>query len=89
LEILVEAGLSNFDALSAGTKIAGLIANRMGDDGGFGTIEVGRRADLILLEENPLDNVSATRQRLGAMARGKWMTQEELDAKVNDFVATY
>ena len=61
----------------------------MGDDGGFGTIEVGRRADLILLEENPLDNVSATRQRLGVMARGKWMTQEELDAKVNGFVATY
>ena len=61
----------------------------MGDDGGFGTIEVGRRADLILLAENPLDSVSATRHRLGIMARGKWMTQEELDAKVNDFVATY
>lgn len=89
MEILVEAGLSNFDALSAGTRTAGLIVDRMGDDGGFGTIEVGRRADLILLAENPLDSVSATRRRLGVMARGKWMTQEEFDAKVNDFVSTY
>ena len=89
LEILVEAGLSNFDALAAGTRTAGQIVNNMGGDGEFGTIEVGRRADLILLAENPLDSVSATRRRLGVMARGKWLRQEALAAKINTFVATY
>jgi imidazolonepropionase-like amidohydrolase len=89
LELLVEAGLSNFDALSAGTRNTGLIFDRMGADGSFGTVEVGQRADLILLTENPLENVSATRERVGVMVRGTWRTQEDLDAMVNEFVATY
>lgn len=89
LELLVKAGLSNFDALSAGTRNVGLIFDRMNADGRFGTVEVGQRADLILLRENPLENVSATRDRLGVMVRGKWHTQEALNARVDAFVATY
>lgn len=89
LELLVEAGLSNFDALSAGTRNVGLIFDRMGADGSFGTVEVGQRADLILLREDPLENVSATRNRVGVMVRGTWMTQEDLDAQVDAFVAEY
>jgi imidazolonepropionase-like amidohydrolase len=89
LELLVEAGLSNFDALSAGTRNSGLIFDRMGADGSFGTVEIGQRADLILLTANPLENVSATRERNGVMVRGDWYTQVELDALVAEFVATY
>jgi imidazolonepropionase-like amidohydrolase len=61
----------------------------MGADGSFGTVEVGQRADLILLTENPLENVSATRERVGVMVRGAWRRQEDLDAMVDEFVATY
>jgi imidazolonepropionase-like amidohydrolase len=89
LELLVEAGLSNFDALSAGTRNTGLIFDRMGADGSFGTVEVGQRADLILLIADPLENVSATRERVGVMVRGIWRSQEELDAMVDEFVAAY
>jgi len=62
---------------------------RMGRDGSFGTVAVGQIADLMLLEENPLESVSHTQQRLGVMARGQWFTQAELDQLVNVFVATY
>lgn len=89
LELLVEAGLSNFDALSAGTRNTGLIFDRMGADGSFGTVEVGQRTDLILLTADPLENVSATRERVGVMVRGIWRPQEELDAMVDEFVAAY
>lgn len=62
----------------------------MGRDGSFGTVvAVGQIADLMLLEENPLQSVSHTQQRLGVMARGHWFTQAELDQLVNAFVATY
>lgn len=88
LELLVEAGLSPFAALEAGTKNAGISAQRMGQDGDFGTVAVGQRADLILLEENPLEDVSHSRRRLGVMARGRWFTQSELDALVNDYVTS-
>ena len=79
LELLVEVG----------TKNAGMSVERMGLEGGFGTIEVGQRANLLLLAENPLENVSHTRNRVGVMARGQWFTQAELDALVDEFVATY
>lgn len=78
LELLVEAGLSPYEALRAGTRNAGLSVERMGGAGNFGRVEVGQRADLILLKENPLQNISHTRNRIGVMARGRWFTQAEL-----------
>ncbi len=89
LELLVEAGFSNYEALEAGTKNAGIIVNKMGRDGSFGTVADGQRADLILLEENPLENVSHTRNRVGVMTHGRWFTQAELDQLVDKLVATY
>lgn len=89
LELLVEAGFSPYEALKAGTKNAGISVDKMGKDGNFGTIEVGNRADLILLENNPLENISFTRDRIGVMARGKWFTQDKLYQLVDDFVKTY
>jgi hypothetical protein len=87
LELLVESGFSNYDALAAGTKNAGIIIERMGRDGNFGTIEVGQRADLILISDNPLENVSATRDRSGVMTNGRWYTQADLDTLVADYLA--
>lgn len=89
LELLVDAGLSPFEALEAGTRNAGMSVERMGGDGSFGTVAIGQRADLILLANNPLDNVSHTRNRIGVMARGQWFTQAELNGLVNEYVATY
>jgi hypothetical protein len=88
LELLVEAGFSNYDALAAGTKNAGIIVERMGRDGNFGTIEVGQRADLILISDNPLENVSATRDRFGVMTNGRWYTQADLDRMLEEYLAS-
>ncbi|MEZ4710127.1 MAG: hypothetical protein R3A44_23185 [Caldilineaceae bacterium] len=85
----MEAGLTPYEALEAGTKNAGMSVARMGRDGSFGTVAVGQIASLMLLAENPLENVSHTRQRLGVIVHGQWFTQAELDQMVNAFVATY
>ncbi|PCJ83830.1 MAG: hypothetical protein COA52_18275 [Hyphomicrobiales bacterium] len=89
LELLVEAGFTPFDALKAATVNAAMSADRMGIDGEFGQIEVGKRADLLMLSQNPLDNVGATRHRLGVMLRGVWYDQAQLDEMVSDLVKTY
>ncbi len=87
LELLVEAGLTPYQALQAATKNAGEVVWQMGLEDKFGSIEIGQRADLILLRNNPLDNVSNTRNRVGVMTRGKWNFQEDLDIKVDRYVA--
>ena len=89
LELLVGAGLSNFDALSAATTNAELSVRRMGRSDIFGKVAAGQRADLLLLESNPLDDIRATRQRLGVMSRGRWYPQDELSQLVAEVIASY
>ncbi len=50
---------------------------------------MGQRADLVLLESNPMEDVSATRQRLGVMSRRRWYSQDELDRLVAELIASY
>jgi imidazolonepropionase-like amidohydrolase len=89
LELLVKAGLTNYEALSAATKNAGLSVKRMGSGDNFGEVTVGQRADLILLKSNPLKNVGATRERIGVMSRGRWYTRDELEKLVAELISTY
>ena len=89
LQLLVEAGLTPFEALTAGTRNPGLTAGRMVGDGDWGTVVAGNRADFILLPNNPLEAVTHTQERLGVMVRGQWFTQTELDNLVDEFVAAY
>ena len=55
LEYLVKAGLSNFEALQAATRTNAKILGLQTD---LGTIEAGKLADLVLIEGDPLRNVS-------------------------------
>ena len=89
LELLVKVGLSNFDALSAATTNAELSVRRMGSSDIFGQVVVGQRADLLLLESNPLEDIRATRQRLGVMSRGRWYPQDQLNRLVAEMIASY
>lgn len=85
LQLLVEAGLTPFEALAAATRDAALIAKRMNTDSNWGTIEVGNRADLVLLSKNPLDDISNSIHILGVMARGSWLTRDDLDQRIADY----
>ena len=58
-------------------RVAGISEER-------GSIEEGKRADLILLNANPLDNISATENRAGVMLKGKWHTQQELNGWLDE-----
>jgi len=49
-----------------------------------GTIEKGKRADLILLNANPLENISNTENRAGVMLKGKYFAQEELNGWLDE-----
>jgi imidazolonepropionase-like amidohydrolase len=48
----------------------------------FGRIEAGQRADLILLEANPLDDVGNIAKRAGVMVRGQWLPESEIQSRL-------
>jgi imidazolonepropionase-like amidohydrolase len=48
----------------------------------FGTIALGRRADLLLLSANPLLDVGNMAKREGVMVRGNWFPEAELHARL-------
>jgi len=75
LRNFVDAGLSPFQTIRAGTSGAAEFMNAASE---WGTVAVGRRADLILLEDNPLEDVSTISKPVGVMMRGKWHSQAEL-----------
>ena len=58
LELLVDVGLTPMQALQASTKIA---AELVGTQNLVGTIEVGKQADLLLLDGDPLEDIGALR----------------------------
>ncbi|TQV85404.1 amidohydrolase family protein [Aliikangiella coralliicola] len=86
LELLVEAGVTPYQALLTTTRFAAeMIEKITGEDTSFGEIRVGHKADLVLLSNNPLTDISNTRERLGVMVNGHWFTQEDLDEMAKEF----
>lgn len=75
LQLLTQAGLTPYDAIRTATINPAIF---LGKDKEFGTIAVGKRADLVLVEGNPLQDLTTLKQPLGVMVRGTWFTREEL-----------
>jgi imidazolonepropionase-like amidohydrolase len=73
---LTECGLSNYEAIKTGTKNAAECLNKLHE---FGTISVGKRADLILLDKNPLEDVRYIKNPEGVMVRGIWTHKEQIE----------
>ena len=69
LALLVEAGFSPLEALQAATVSP---AKFLGKTETFGTIQAGRTADLVLLDENPLEDISHTRKINAVVLGGKF-----------------
>ncbi len=80
LELMAAAGLTPYEALEAGTAN---VARFLGLN--TGTIEVGREADLVLLDSNPLTDISSTRRIHGVMLRGDWYPAADIEAKLTRF----
>ncbi len=54
-----------------------------------GTIEVGKRAELVLLKANPLDDIANTRSIAGVMIQGRWMSETELQEGMEEVVSYF
>lgn len=85
LKSLVVAGFTPFQALQTGTVNP---ARYFGTSSSTGTVARGMRADLLLLDANPLTDITNTTKIAGVMLNGKWMSRQEIDKKLKELETT-
>ena len=73
LELLVESGLTPFQALQTSTSTSAIF---LGVEDEEGSIEKAKQANLVLLDENPLQAISNTQTINGVMVKGKWIDHQ-------------
>jgi imidazolonepropionase-like amidohydrolase len=73
------AGLSAYEVLRTGTALP---AEFFGATQEFGTVRTGLAADLLLVEGNPLEDLSRLARPAGVMVRGRWLDRATLDARL-------
>jgi imidazolonepropionase-like amidohydrolase len=76
---MIAAGMTPYDVVKSGTQAVGTYFK---DKDSFGTIEVGKRADLVLLDANPLQSVANFTRRSGVMSRGRWLSEKDIQARL-------
>ncbi|HJQ39436.1 MAG TPA: amidohydrolase family protein [Thermoanaerobaculia bacterium] len=76
MESLRGAGLTPYQILRTATVNPAIY---LGEEASSGTIEKGKRADLVVLDANPLTDVTNIAKVRGVMAGGRWYTREQLD----------
>lgn len=86
IQLFVNAGLSPYDAIAAGTVNVGKFLSKPKS---IEVVAPGAQADLILLKNNPLDDVKNLSQIAGVMRRGKWFPEEKLQRGLDNMVAHY
>jgi imidazolonepropionase-like amidohydrolase len=80
LGLLVQAGLTPMEALQAATLNAGKFLG-LADTG---TIEKGKRADLVLLDASPLEDIGNTRKIQGVVLGGRYFSRADLDRLLHE-----
>ncbi len=77
---MAAAKMTPYDVLRTGTAAAGEYLGPRGEP--FGTVAVGQRADLILLDADPLASLDHVARRAGVMVRGRWLPEAEIQTRL-------
>jgi imidazolonepropionase-like amidohydrolase len=90
IPLMLDAGMSPYEVLVSGTRAVGeYVASSLGQPGDFGTVEVGRRADLLLVDGNPLEDMARLQDPAGVMVDGRWLARDALRAGLASIAAKY
>ena len=86
MQAMVKAGMTPYQIIESGTRKPAVYLNAEKE---FGTVEVGKAADLILIDDNPLKDIGNVAKRAGVMLGGKWMTESDLRKMIDQIAASY
>jgi imidazolonepropionase-like amidohydrolase len=79
LRELVDVGLTPYEALRTSTTEPFAY---LGETDQAGTIAVGKRSDLLLVDENPLEDISGASKISGVLIRGRWIGRREIEDRM-------
>ena len=86
MALYAEVGMTPYEVLEIGTRRP---AEYFDAADQFGTVAVGSRADLILLEANPADDIGSVRNRVGVMVNGQWIPADEIERRLREIALFY
>ena len=86
MALYAEVGMTPYEVLEIGTRRP---AEYFDAADQFGTVAVGSRADLILLEANPADDIGSVRNRVGVMVNGRWIPADEIERRLREIALFY
>lgn len=81
LRLMVEAGLTPWEAILTGTYNAAAFFGTLDE---VGTVEEGKRADLLVVKKNPLKKIGRLEQPTGVLVNGVWLPAEELTRRLDE-----
>jgi imidazolonepropionase-like amidohydrolase len=86
MALYTEVGMTPYEVLEIGTRRPAEYFDATDE---FGTVAVGRRADLLLLSANPADDISHIRNRVGVMVNGRWIPSDEIERRLRNIALFY
>jgi imidazolonepropionase-like amidohydrolase len=86
MQSMIEAGMTPYQVLESGTRN---VAVHFGTLDSTGTVGAGKRADLLLLDANPLASVANVQRRSGVMLHGRWLPEGEIQRGLEALASTY
>jgi len=84
MELLVRAGLTPLEALQASTTNPAIF---LGEEKTLGTVEVGKTANLVLIEANPLTDIRNTQRIKAVILKGEYIPKERLESLLDQAAA--
>lgn len=86
MALYTDVGMTPYEVLEIGTRRPAEYFDATDE---FGTVAVGRRADLILLNANPADDISHIQNRVGVMVNGRWIPSDEIERRLRNIALFY
>ncbi|NNE45860.1 MAG: amidohydrolase family protein, partial [Rhodothermales bacterium] len=81
---MVDTGLSPYEILASATRNVG---EYFSNEDSFGTISAGQRADLLVLDANPLEDITNLSRRAGVVLRGRWIPETEIQDRLEQIAS--
>ncbi len=84
MELMVQSGLHPYEILFAGTQAVARFYEATDE---YGSVAVGRRADLVVLNADPTEDVSNFADRFGVVVGGHWFSEEDIQSELEAIAA--